>query len=309
MPEKEAPISNRHAEKVLMVRPRDFRCNPQTALDNHFQSIEFSFSRDEMEQQVNEEFDHYVSLLHEAGIETIIFNQSDSNDTPDAIFPNNWFSTHQDAGMVLYPMKAPNRRTERREDIIAWLSRSYSRVIDLSPFELQEKFLEGTGSLVLDQLHRIAYAVISDRTHPRLVIEWAKKMNYSVNLFSAHDKNHNPIYHTNVVLCLGNEFAMICPEAINSDAERKNILESLKKIRPNIIELTLEQVYHFAANGLQLSNKAGTPVFILSKNGWDSLNQSQRDKIKKLTQVVTPDLRMIEQLGGGSARCMVAELY
>lgn len=294
---------------VLMIRPRDFHCNPQTIMDNHFQSIEFDFSRDEIEANIQEEFEGLVSMLRSKGINVSIFEQTDKADTPDAIFPNNWFSTHADGKVVLYPMKAPNRRLERRQDIVEWLKSRYTETIDLSRFESEGKFLEGTGSLVIDHDNRIAYAAISDRTHPKMVMEWGKRMNYEVLLFSARDKNQNPIYHTNVVLALGNGFALVAADAINSTSERNALLRSLSESKRDIIQLTMDQVLCFSGNGLQLTGKNNTPVFILSKSGWDALTEPQRIIIRSSTDVITPDLRLTEQLGGGSARCMIAELF
>lgn len=301
--------TTKESNAVLMVRPRDFHCNPQTILDNHFQSIGFDFTRDEIEMKIQAEFDEFVGLLRAAGINVTIFEQSDDQDTPDAIFPNNWFSTHFDRKLVLYPMKALNRRLERRKEIIDWLSTRYTETIDLSAYENQGRFLEGTGSLVIDHDHRSAFAAISDRTHPKMVLEWGRRMGYEIQLFSASDKNSNPIYHTNVVMTLGRGFALVGLDAINSAAERKAVYAALSDTGREIIELTTEQIHFFSGNGLQLVDKNGDPLFVLSKNGWNALTEPQKIVIRSLTEVVTPSLNMTEQLGGGSARCMIAELF
>ncbi|MFM9052533.1 MAG: arginine deiminase-related protein, partial [Bacteroidota bacterium] len=237
------------------------------------------------------------------------FEQTDDSDTPDAIFPNNWFSTHLEMKLVLYPMKAENRRLERRREIIEWLGTRYTEMIDFSSFEKQGRYLEGTGSLVLDHLHRKAFAAVSDRTHQKLVLEWGRKMDFEIHLFSASDKNKNPIYHTNVVLALGHGFALAGLDAINSKGERDAVLSALSDTGRVIIELTTEQIHCFSANGLQLKNKFGNPVFVISKNGWEALSEEQKTIIRSMTEVITPSLTMTEQLGGGSARCMIAELF
>lgn len=297
------------SSSVVMVRPRNFHLNPQTILDNHFQTVIGIPSREEIEYTIEKEFKDIESQLNRAGIDVKVFEQSDNLNTPDAIFPNNWFSTHPEHIVCLYPMKAPNRRLERRQEIIEWLQERYYKTNDFSTYESQGKFLEGTGSLVLHHKHRVAFAAISDRTHPKLVVEWCKSLNYRPVMFAARDKNGNPIYHTNVVMCLGNGFTICCMEAITSATERKLIAEELERIGNIVLDISLEQLHHFSGNGIQLKSKSGEPVFLLSKNGWEHLSVFQREMIKANTKVVTPDLQLTEQLGGGSARCMVAELF
>ena len=299
----------KYASNVLMVRPRDFHVNPQTILDNHFQSIDHVQSREEIESRIQVEFNQLAQALIQAGIKVNIFEQSDGMDTPDAIFPNNWFSTHTNGTLVLYPMKAINRRLERRHEIIQWLQKEYSTLIELTQFEKHDKFLEGTGSLVLDRSREIAYAAISDRTHPRLVLDWCHHMNYEPVLFSARDKNRNPIYHTNVVLSLGNNFILAGLDTISDITERSLLEKSLNQESVIIIELSLEQIHQFAGNGLQLINHAGEPVFVLSSGAWKSLTSIQQELIESKTRVIHVDLSLTEQLGGGSARCMLAELF
>ncbi|MFM7217665.1 MAG: citrulline utilization hydrolase CtlX [Bacteroidota bacterium] len=292
-----------------MIRPKDFYCNPQTILDNHFQSIQFEFTREDIERSIQEEFEEFVSMLRHAGVTVYIFEQDDGLDTPDAIFPNNWFSTHEVGKLVLYPMKALNRRMERRKEIIEWLGTKYQQTVDLSAFELQGKFLEGTGSLVLDRENKLAFAAISDRTHPKMVVEWGRRMDYQVMLFSAADMNGNPIYHTNVALCLGEDFALVGMDSIRSATERHELMKTLIATGREIIPLQLSQVHSFSANGIQLKDREGNPVFVISQTGWDALYPEQKNRIERSTRVLIPALRMTEQLGGGSARCMVAELF
>ncbi|MEY4594548.1 MAG: hypothetical protein RIQ47_958 [Bacteroidota bacterium] len=297
------------SSSVVMVRPRNFHLNPQTILDNHFQTVINTLNREEIENTIEIEFDGIYNELINAGINVKAFNQDDGLDTPDAIFPNNWFSTHPEHIACLYPMKAPNRRLERRKEITDWLRARYYKINDLAFNEEQGKFLEGTGSLVLDNKNRMAYAAVSDRTHPKLVVDWCRSMNYKSVLFSACDKNSNPIYHTNVVLCIGNGFTICCFSAIRSEAERRIVAEALENSGNIILDISMEQLHHFCGNGLQLKSKTGEHVFLISKNGWEHLSVFQREIIKENSTVITPNLSLTEQLGGGSARCMVAELF
>jgi hypothetical protein len=297
------------SSSVAMIRPRNFHLNPQTILDNHFQTRVKSYSREEIETIIDKEFTDIHQQLLAAGIDVNVFEQSDNLDTPDAIFPNNWFSTHPEHIACLYPMKAPNRRLERRKEIVDWIRARYYKVNDLTPFELQGKFLEGTGSLVLQHKERVAFAAISDRTHPKLVVDWCKAMKYRPVMFSAEDKNGNPIYHTNVIMCFGKGFTICCMAAIRSATERKIVAEELQHSENIILDISLDQLHHFSGNGIQLKSKTGEPVFLLSKNGWEHLSVFQREIIKANSKVITPDLLLTEQLGGGSARCMVAELF
>lgn len=297
------------ARRVLMVRPRNFHLNPQTLQDNHFQSIEYVYSREEIESRIASEFDQLAQALQDQGIETRIFNQEDALDTPDAIFPNNWFSTHRNQTLILYPMKAENRRWERRPDIIQWLSSQYRSTLDFTEHEKSGRILEGTGSLVLDRVNRVAYASVSDRTHPKLVIEWCQKMNYRPVLFAAQDMNEKPIYHTNVVIAAGNGFMLVGKDAVGQASERSALNQHLNESGHTIIELSLEQLHQFAGNGLQLTNDKGEPVFVLSTGAWNSLSLFQQQTMLAHTQVIHSDLTLTEQLGGGSARCMLAELY
>jgi hypothetical protein len=283
--------------------------NPQTILDNHFQTGVNTLNREEIESTIEKEFEDINYQLVNSGISVTVFNQDDGLDTPDAIFPNNWFSTHPEHIACLYPMKAPNRRMERRKEITDWLRTHYYKINDFSFNEEQGKFLEGTGSLVLDNENRTAYAAISDRTHPKLVVDWCRSMKYKPVLFSACDKNSNPIYHTNVVMCIGNGFTICSLAAIRSNAERRLLAEELEASGNIILDISLEQLHHFSGNGLQLKSKTGEYVFLISKNGWDHLSVFQREIIKANSKVITPVLSLTEQLGGGSARCMVAELF
>lgn len=291
---------------VLMVRPAVFYGNPETAADNHFQNKDQAI--DPLKTAL-QEFNRMVDLLASEEIEITVFDSDDGLDTPDALFPNNWFSTHRNGTVVMYPMKANNRRRERRESITRWLESKSNARIDLSHSETAGMYLEGTGSLVLDRTHRIAFAAVSERTDPVLVKQWCDRMDYRPCLFSAIDQSGRPVYHTNVVLTIGNGFTVAALSCIPDDEERKLVSEHLKNSSRSMVELSVEQVLAFAGNGLQLINRKKEPVYLLSTTGWNSLDHSQRETIAARTKVVTPGLSTIERVGGGSARCMVAELF
>jgi hypothetical protein len=294
------------ANHVLLVRPRSFRSNPETATDNHFQK---TGQGAEYAVQANLELDGMLTALGNQGITTTVFEITDDLDTPDAIFPNNWFSTHRTGELVLYPMKAANRRTERRNEIIRLLKKEYRKTFDMSGFEDSGKYLEGTGSLVLDRQNRIAFAAVSERTDPALVGIWCKTLDYEPVVFTALEGNGRPVYHTNVVLNIGNGFAAAALDNIPDEKERHHVQQRLKEGGRQLVPLTGEQLEAFAGNGLQLSAHDGQPVYLLSSTGWESLDSHQKALIAECTAVITPDLHIIEQTGGGSARCMVAELF
>lgn len=297
---------NTFTNRILMVRPASFYGNPETSIDNHFQ---VTGNDDEIATAAAAEFDRMVDLLQEAGIDTVVFDSSDGIDTPDAVFPNNWFSSHRNGIVVLYPMKACNRRKERRTVITDWLKANSAGMMDLSPMESSGLYLEGTGSLVLDRTHRIAFAAVSERTDPGMVREWCEKMDYRPCLFSATDRNCQPVYHTNVVMNIGSGFTVAALDAIHDESERNTVTDWLEKTSPTIIRLSIDQLHSFAGNGIQLSDHSGAPVYLVSATGWKSLTEAQQALIASKTKVVTPEIPTIERHGGGSARCMVAELF
>jgi hypothetical protein len=294
------------ANHVLLVRPKTFHSNPETAADNHFQKKGHG---EEYAAQANRELDGLLAALGNHGIATTVFEITDNLDTPDAIFPNNWFSTHRTGELVLYPMKAANRRTERRIEIIRFLEQEFDKTFDMSGFEDSGRYLEGTGSLVLDRKNRVAFAALSERTDPSLLRTWCKTLGYYPVLFTAVDGNGRPVYHTNVVMNIGNGFAAAALENIPDENERREVLQRLTEGGRRLVQLTGKQLESFAGNGLQLSSEAGQPVYLLSSTGWRSLEVHQQSLISECTAVITPDLSVIEQTGGGSARCMVAELF
>lgn len=300
------------ASTVMMIRPARFESNPLTAASNRFQG-KSSSSPEEQHAIALSEFDGLVAALREAGIEVIVIDDTVEPHTPDAIFPNNWISMHADGRVVLYPMEAENRRTERRHDIIDYLDkharRQVTEVVDLSAHEDAGHFLEGTGSMVLDRANRVAYACISSRTHLDPLGEFAQRMGYDVVAFDAVDSGGVPIYHTNVLMNVGEQLAVICAEAIPRDEQRNAVLARLGETGHDILELTYAQLDAFAGNMLELRNDSGERVLAMSQQAYDSLNQEQRATLAANARIVKAPIDNIESSAGGSVRCMLAEVH
>jgi hypothetical protein len=300
------------AHHVLMIRPAQFSGNAETAASNHFQQIESGTACEDPQVAASTEFDGLVHVLRANGVEVFVFDDRLAPVTPDALFPNNWVSFHADGTAVLYPMLAPNRRLERRRDILEALDQEHGfrldRVIDLTHGEQQGRFLEGTGSLVLDRRHRVAYACLSPRTDPIMLAEFARKLDYEALSFSANDANGYPIYHTNVMLSVGERFAAVCTEAI-VEPDRCRVLDKLQSTGHDVIEMTRAQMERFAGNLLELQGAGQERIAALSAAAFASLNDAQKQAFAGLgiTFAVAP-LPTIERLGGGSARCMIAEI-
>jgi hypothetical protein len=294
---------------ILMIRPVNFGFNEQTAGSNAFQN------RNAEQQQVQDkalnEFDNLVNLLQNNGVEVIVVDDTHEPHTPDSIFPNNWVSFHQDGNVFLYPMMAENRRLERREDIIMQLEDEFQikHVIDLSRFEHDHKFLEGTGSMVLDRENKIAYACISPRTDKEVLALFCEQTGYKEVSFHAFDQYHQAIYHTNVLMCIGSKFAVICLDSITDDNERNAVLTILKLTHKEIINISFVQMNKFAGNMLELKNQNGESLLVMSKNAYQSLNQDQKAALEKYCKLLYADINTIENNGGGSARCMIAEVH
>jgi hypothetical protein len=297
------------ASSVLMIEPKNFISNPQTAGDNFFQaSVPDNFT-EEINKKASEEFLSLKNKLEGAGIAVRTFSQNDSLETPDAIYPNNWFSTHPNGTLFLYPMLAPNRRLERRESIVRWLGNNYPKKIDLSPNEGKNSFLEGTGSLVLDHDNKIAYASLSERTSTNLLFEWSRLMNYELVLFSSYDQNDKLIYHTNVMMCIADGFAIVCIDAIQNADEKRQVKLRLEETSHRVIEISLTQMHHFCANCLLLQNQKGDSFLIMSDNAFEHFMDEQIKAINNYCRIIHSDLSTIEKYGGGGARCMLAELF
>lgn len=295
-----------------MIQPVRFASNVQTRQSNHFQSRESGRPSKQVQEAALSEFSALAKALREAGVAVHIIEDSHEPHTPDSIFPNNWLSTHADGTVVLYPMMAPNRRLERRDDVLAYLSAQgycISRVIDLTAHERTEKFLEGTGSLVLDREQRIAYACISPRTHLDVLGDFAQQLDYEVVAFEAHDAQGAVIYHTNVLMCVGTRFAAVCSACIRED-ERAAVLATLRASGRVILDLSFEQLAHFAGNMLELRSVDGESLVAMSERARTALQPGQRDLLTQLGgRIVTAPIPTIETLGGGSVRCMLAEIF
>ncbi len=302
-------------DTILMVRPAMFRANEQTALNNYFQKEVVGYSQEQLQAMAQQEFDEFVSKLRDYGINVVVFNPTDGLDTPDAHFPNNWISFHQDGTVAVYPMFAENRRLERREEVLIALEQNgfkINQVIDYSSAEAENLFLEGTGSLLLDRVNRKAYCALSERADEELVIEFCEDFEYFPIIFTALqdvDGIRLPIYHTNVMMCLAEDFAVICLDSIDDKKERKNIIKHLKEDKREIIDITEAQVANFAGNMLQMIGKNDERYLIMSQAAYDSLSSKQLATINKYTNIISSSLKVIEACGGGSARCMMAEVF
>jgi hypothetical protein len=297
------------ARKVLMIEPKNFISNPQTAGDNFFQPGPGMVSAGQEPDQTLKEFNELADMLAQSGIEVHVFRQDDILETPDAVFPNNWFSTMPAAILILYPMMAMNRRMERRLPVIRFLERMYPKTIDLTHDERRGIFLEGTGSLVIDHANKIAYASLSQRTSTNLLFEWSKMTGYEVVMFSSFDRNGEIVYHTNVMMTLCERFAIICISAIDDEEAKERIIKSLLNTGHELIEITLEQMHHFCGNCLELENTNGEKILVMSDNAFSHFTDFQKIQIEKHCRILHTDLNTIETYGGGSARCMLAELY
>jgi len=294
---------------ILMIRPVNFVFNEQTAGSNAFQNRNAEQQR--VQDKALQEFDRFVDLLRKNGVEVIVIDDTAEPHTPDSIFPNNWVSFHNDGTVFLYPMMAENRRLERREDIIMQLEDEFKvkHVIDLSHFEHEKKFLEGTGSMVLDRENKIAYACLSPRTDKIVLDEFCKDGGYKSVLFHAVDKNGMDIYHTNVLMCVGSSYAVICLDSIKDEAEKQEVIYSFQSTQKQVIAISFEQMNHFAGNMLEVQNKDGESLVVMSKSAWDSLNYEQKSILSSFSKPVYSDISTIENNGGGSARCMMAEVH
>ena len=298
--------------RIMMIRPVQFGFNTETAGSNAFQQKEFADKTNEIVQEkAQEEFNLMISQLQMTGLDLHIFDDDDAVYRPDAVFSNNWISFHQSGKVVLYPMMAENRRAERRPDIIENLKKDFlvEEVIDLTHFEKEGKFLEGTGSMVLDRRYKIAYACLSPRTHPEVLDAFAEALGYEVVSFSASDENNKPIYHTNVLMCVGDIFAIVCLEAIKNPDERQMVRAVLEETNKYIVEITLEQVRQFAGNMLMVRNLKGDKFLMMSTQAFDSLTETQRNSLQDYARIIHTDLSVIEGNGGGSARCMMTEIH
>jgi len=300
---------------ILMVRPTSFRMNEQTAVNNHYQKDVVGVSQEELQVKAQKEFDEFVEKLKSIGVNVVVFNSTDGLDTPDSHFPNNWISFHENGIVGLYPMFAENRRLERREAVLLQLEKEgfkIENIVDFTSAEDEEVFLEGTGSLLLDRVNRKAYCALSQRADEGLFVEFCEEFEFTPVVFTANqtvDNQRTPIYHTNVMMCLGETFAVICLASIDDKKERKNVIKHLKEDAKEIIDITEKQVNSFAGNMLQVKGKDDALFTIMSQASYDSLTESQITKLEKHGEIVSSSLNVIEACGGGSARCMMAEVF
>jgi hypothetical protein len=294
--------------EILMVRPYQFYFNQQTASNNFFQS---NINIENANGLAIAEFDTMVEKLRAHQILVKVVQDTQNPSTPDSIFPNNWISTHADGTLCLYPMFAENRRAERKLSVIEFLHSNFTikDVLDLTHFEKQGKFLEGTGSMVLDHQNKIAYGCLSERLDKEAFISWCDKMQFKPIAFKAVDDKVQPIYHTNVMMCMANQFVVICLESIPNKQEKQMLLDSFVQTHKEVIEISQDQLNHFVGNMLQVFDTAEKPHLIMSEQAHSSLNAAQLKCLEKYNPLIPIAIPTIEALGGGSTRCMMAEIH
>lgn len=299
------------ASTLLMIRPATFRFNEQTSHSNFFQQTLGNFSEEEILAKAQNEFDQMVKTLRENGIEILVINDSSDEIKPDALFPNNWISTDRNGNIFVFPMCTENRRLEKREDILDQLKQKFfvDTITDLSFFESENKFLEGTGSMVMDHIHKKIYAGISPRTNEELVHIFAEHIDYVPVCFYGSDQNNNSIYHTNVIMSIGERFAIVCFDSIKNEMEKQKIIDSLLHDKIDILEISSDQMNHFAGNMLQVKNNKKKDFLVMSEQAFQSLNEKQLSIIRKYSDILSVPIQTIETVGGGSARCMMAEIF
>ncbi len=293
---------------LLMIRPVRFGYNAETAVNNAFQ---VQTAEEDTQQKALQEFDGFVTLLRSRGVDVTVVEDSPEPHTPDSIFPNNWISFHHDGRIVLYPMYAINRRAERKPQVTNLVAEKFTinERIDLTHFEVDGLFLEGTGSMVLDRENRLAYACLSPRTDAGVLEEFCRQLNYRPVLFDATDGNGQPIYHTNVMMCVADRYIVICLESIANPEQQQYVTDTISKSGKEIIAISLKQMNHFAGNMLQVENERREKLLVMSSQAYESLDQEQVAHLEKYNPILHSPLATIEANGGGSARCMMAEIH
>jgi hypothetical protein len=300
---------------IVMIRPINFRMNEQTAVNNYYQKVIDNLLPETVNAKAQQEFDAYVEKLRGVGINVVVIEDTKEHDTPDSIFPNNWISFHENGNVGLYPMYAENRRLERREDVLIKLEEAgfkINQIVDYTSAEDEGVFLEGTGSLLLDRENRKAYCALSPRADEELFIEFCEDFEYTPVIFTANQTvgdSRKAIYHTNVMMCLAETFAVICTDTIDDKKERKNVLSNLKEDGKEVITISEAQVNNFAGNMLQVRGKDDKRYLIMSNSAYQSLRPAQIELIEKHCEILSSSLDTIEACGGGSARCMMAEVF
>ncbi len=303
-----------NTDTILMIRPVKFRMNEQTAVNNYYQTEADELNSNQIQQKAQQEFDNFVKKLRAHKVNVLVIEDQLEPSTPDSIFPNNWVSFHQEGSIGLYPMFAENRRLERRIDILERLKEDFevNEIIDFSEAEFEGRFLEGTGSMILDRPNKLVYAALSIRTQESVLNEFCEKFDYEPVKFIAYQtvgEERLPIYHTNVMMCVADQYAIICADSINDPEERKCVIDKLEGTDKEIILITEEQNEQFAGNMLQVLSCEGEPYLVMSGSAYRSLTDEQIKTIEKYNPIINSPLDTIETLGGGSARCMMAEVF
>ncbi len=299
---------------ILMIRPVNFRMNEQTAVNNYFME-EMELGAETINKKAQREFDAFVSVLREKGIQVITVDDRLERDTPDSIFPNNWISFHRNGTVVVYPMFAENRRKERRDDLLDILENEgfhIEQLIDYTSAEEEGLFLEGTGSIIMDRENQKVYCALSERAHEELLIEFCEDFDCTPVIFTANQTVNGerlPIYHTNVMMCVAEEYAVVCLDTIDDKAERKNVIRHLENDGKEIISISEEQMHQFAGNMLQVYGEGEQRYLVMSTAAYNSLNEKQLTKLEGYNPILHSPLNTIETCGGGSARCMMAEVF
>jgi hypothetical protein len=297
---------------ILMVRPANFAFNAETAENNAFQSRDGLLSESEMRSRATAEFDGFVQKLRNAGVQIIVAQDTAEPVKPDAVFPNNWVTFHQEGLRVTWPMFAENRRLERQENILAAVESagfSHEKHLDLTKNELNGVFLEGTGSIIFDHQNQLAYACLSPRTDGGLLENFCEEIGYSAILFRAVDAAGQEIYHTNVMMALGESFVVICLDSVIDTDERNQIVETFESTDKDIVEITFDQMNLFAGNMLQVQNLDGERILVMSETAFNALQPDQIEQLETHTTLLFGSIPTIENYGGGSARCMMAEIF
>lgn len=298
---------------ILMIRPVDFNFNHQTAINNHYQKTQDGL--DAVNEKAQKEFDLLVEKLQSNGINVLVFDDDLSHDTPDSIFPNNWITFHSNGDIALYPMFAINRRLERREDVLSFVEEkgfSINNIVDYTSAENEDLFLEGTGSMILDRANKKVYCSLSQRSSEEILIEFCEDFQYTPVVFNSFQNVNDqrlPIYHTNVMMCIAETFAVVCLESIDDESQQKNVVNHLSESGKEIIEISEDQVEKFSGNMLQLKDTNGDAILVMSDSAHMALTKQQVDKIQKHCKILSSPIPTIETCGGGSVRCMIAEVF
>jgi hypothetical protein len=292
---------------IMMIEPVSFGFNEETAANNYFQQ---NANIEDAQTKALKEFQQFVDRISSHDIDVLVVKDTPSPVTPDSIFPNNWISIHEEGTMVLYPMFAKNRRMERKQTVIDAVKQTLpiKEVVDFTHFENSRQYLEGTGSMVLDRKNKIAYACISERTDKELFASFCMKMNYTPILFHAHDQRGLMIYHTNVLMCMADQYVVICLDTVYDKVEKEKLIDQFKSTQKEIITISFDQMNHFCGNMLQVKNKQGNNFLVMSTQAYQHLTPEQVNRLETYQPIIHSDITTIETLGGGSARCMMAEL-